>query len=99
MNNTLHTPAPWKPDLVSLRIWANDGNIEIARTSSDVGIQEEEANTRLISAAPDLLSALENLMARCVKDAENYAPDGNEPIWAFISDASDAISKAKGRAK
>lgn len=52
----------------------------------------------LIAAAPDLLSALENLMARCVKDAERYAPDGWESIWAYISDASDAITKAKGEA-
>ena len=56
----------------------------------------EEKTAHLFSAAPELLSALQNLMARCVKDAEHYAPDGNEPIWAFISDASDAIAKAKG---
>jgi hypothetical protein len=56
------------------------------------------ANARIIAAAPDLLSALENLMARCVKDAEHYAADGNEAIWAYISDASDAIAKAKGEA-
>ena len=62
---------------------------------SDMG-RENLANAHLIAAAPDLLSALENLMARCVKDAEHYAPDGWESIWAFISDASDAIAKAKG---
>lgn len=60
---------------------------------------EALANAKLISAAPDLLDALEALMQRAVKDAERYAPDGNEPIWAFISDASDAIAKAKGGAK
>ena len=48
----------------------------------------------LIATAPDLLDALKALMQRSVKDAEHYAPDGNEPIWAFISDASDAIEKA-----
>jgi hypothetical protein len=52
---------------------------------------------RLIAAAPDLLNALKALMQRSTKDAEHYAPDGNEPIWAFISDASDAIAKADGR--
>ena len=55
----------------------------------------EEKIAHLFAAAPDLLSALEGLMKRAVKDAEHYAPDGNEPIWAFISDASDAICKAK----
>ena len=64
---------------------------------SDMG-RENLANARLIAAAPDLLDALKALMQRCVKDAEHYAPDGNEPIWAFISDASDAICKAKGEA-
>jgi hypothetical protein len=58
----------------------------------------EEKTAHLFASAPDLLSALENLMARCVKDAEHYAPDGNEAIWAYISDASDAIAKAKGKA-
>jgi hypothetical protein len=112
MNNTLHTPAPWEintcnengPHLDSFFLSAsNDEQNERiicrfpTRTGqfSDMGC-ENLANARLISAAPDLLSALENLMARCVKDAENYAPDGNEPIWAYISDASDAIAKAKG---
>lgn len=44
-----------------------------------------------------LLDALKALMQHAVKDAENYAPNGNEPIWAFISDASDAIAKAGGK--
>jgi len=35
-----------------------------------------------------------HIMAQAVKDAEEYAPEGNEPIWAFISDASTAIHKA-----
>jgi hypothetical protein len=122
MNNTLHTPAPWK----SSDRWGNFGdynrhenyapNGQVSRHSYSVVDEEgfvvahctnplvtmsserSEANARLISAAPDLLSALENLMARCVKDAEHYAPDGNEAIWAYISDASDAIAKAKGEA-
>lgn len=55
-------------------------------------------DARLRLDAPDLLTALENLMKRAVKDAEHYAPDGNEPIWAFIIEASDAIGKAKERA-
>lgn len=46
----------------------------------------------------ELLAALESLVKRSVKDAEIYAPSGNEPIWAYISDASDAIAKARGEA-
>jgi hypothetical protein len=88
MNNTLHT---WQISF---------GNIVDQNKKTICFLPERKNNdtARLIAAAPDLLSALENLMARCVKDAEHYAPDGNEAIWAFISDASDAICKAKGEA-
>lgn len=89
MKNTPHTPGPWKHDST----WGliKHGKTEICALHSG-----NIANAHLISAAPYLLSALENLMARCVKDAEHYAPDGWESIWAYISDASDAIAKAKG---
>ena len=111
MNNTLHTPAPWlrsKSGNQFQIVAGSDLNGEpneliatihpIAHNCEYEPCDETKSNARLIAAAPDLLSALENLMARCVKDAEHYAPDGNEPIWAFISDASDAIAKAKGAA-
>jgi hypothetical protein len=91
MKNTLRTPGPWKYDST----W---GIIKYGKSEICALHSGNLANAHLISAAPDLLSALENLMARCVKDAEHYAPDGNEAIWAYISDASDAIAKAKGAA-
>ena len=89
MNNTLHTPAPWKCDLVSLKIWANDGNTEIARTSSDVSISEEEANARLISAAPDLLQIVADYVLLC--DLHDY-------VGAVPDAAREALRKAKGEA-
>jgi len=94
MNNTLHTPAPWKCDLVSLKIWANDGNTEIARTSSDVSISEEEANAHLIAAAPELLDLLEAAVAR-VQIANE---EGNPILSAWLPDALSALRKAKGEA-
>jgi hypothetical protein len=94
MNNTLHTPAPWKCDLVSLKIWANDGNTEIARTSSDVSISEEEANAHLISTAPDLLDLLEAAVAR-VQIAND---EGNPILSAWLPDALSTLRKAKGEA-
>jgi hypothetical protein len=55
------------------------------------------ANARLIAAAPDLLAALRGLMTQAVKDAESYAEDDSEAIWAWIKDAADAIAKATGK--
>ena len=89
MNNTLHTPGPGKCDLVSLKIWANDGNTEIARTSSDVSISEEEANARLISAAPDLLQVVADYVLLC----QLHGLEG-----AVLDSALSAIAKAKGEA-
>jgi hypothetical protein len=97
---TLHTPAPWQVDYSgNCHIGITDKNertIAFCNLQNEDG-DEDEANARLIAAAPDLLNALKALMQRSTKDAEHYAPDGNEPIWAFISDASDAIAKADGR--
>jgi hypothetical protein len=91
MNNTLHTPAPWKCDLVSLKIWTNDGNTEIDRTSSDVSISEEEANARLISAAPDLLAIINEI---CMQHDM-----GLNKIEASLYDiAKTTLRKAKGEA-
>jgi len=98
MNNTLNTPAPWKCDLVSLKIWANDGNTEIARTSSDVSISEEEANARLIAAAPDLLSALEAFVDN-VEQIIGLSDFGNPSESDFpLNEAREALRKAKGEA-
>ena len=85
MNNTLHTPGLWKCNLVSLKIWANDGNTEISRTSSDVSISEEEANARLISSAPDMLEALQAI-CDAFGDQDSL----------LIDQCKAAISKAKG---
>ena len=91
MNNTLHKgPFP-------LHITQNDDHFVIITSQGNHYAKTFDPSTAsLISAAPDLLSALEGLMKRAVIDAEHYDPDG--PIWAFISDASDAICKAKGEA-
>ena len=82
---TDHTPGPWKCDLVSLKIWANDGNTEISRTSSDVSISEEEANARVISSAPDMLDALQAIVD-AFGDQDSL----------LIDQCKAALAKAKG---
>lgn len=90
---TTHTPGPWEvftsphalPQVYSA--WRD----EVRECITD---RVFNGNAELIAAAPELLAALSGLMAQAVKDAEQYATDGSEPIWAFIADASDAIAKA-----
>lgn len=57
----------------------------------------EHADAVMFAAAPDLLAALRGLMTQAVKDAESYAEDDSEAIWAWIKDAADAIAKATGK--
>ena len=66
-----HTPGPWSNTPGQPTIWANDGETKVAtiedlpwitlssgRRTSDTAT--EDANARLIAAAPDLLAALES---------------------------------------
>jgi len=103
-----HTPGPWKAYKNGNVVIIGGGCVAtvhkycagrasvIPGVPMDVHEEEVEANAKLISAAPELLEALQCLMSRVAKDAESYAQEGNEPIWAFIEDANDAICKAKG---
>lgn len=111
MTTTQHTPGPWHIGSGNGEgsIFAKNGRMRletggttlyaICHNVSTWNIDEDNANARLIAAAPQMLEALQALMQQAVKDAEHYAPDGNEPIWAFIMDASDAIAKATRGAK
>jgi hypothetical protein len=102
-NKTKHTPGPWRvtkddgprPQFIVERI-RDTGNpstsysTHIARTYSWglPGCAESKANAQLISAAPDLLAALENLTAALIS--------GQEHIDDCFKDAKQAINKARG---
>lgn len=78
-----HTPGPWEvQDDCATSIWA--GGHYIAETYTD-----GEANARLIAAAPDLLAALEAIVAICEQlDVPNHQ---HAQLARF------AIAKAKGK--
>ena len=100
MTDTKHTPGPWfERDGDDYVYGAN--NRAVALPLADLGnFKELYANAHLISAAPDLLDALEI----CVNFGRAYA-DATDDKWlrqAVLNDvakAEAAIAKAKGAAQ
>jgi hypothetical protein len=91
MNNTLHTPAPWKHDPT----WGiiKHGKTEICALHSG-----NLANARLIASAPDLLDALQV----CIDSFEEMIgiSDFGSPTESDfpLKQAREALRKAKGEA-
>jgi hypothetical protein len=85
MNNTLHTPGHWNLTFGEYDA-AIHSDVTIASINDDALAWKE--NARLISAAPDLLSALESLL----KSSEVFGR------FDAQLDAREAIRKAKGEA-
>lgn len=92
-----HTPGPWIADNSRMLTSINAGNkkhiamvnyFQCGKPEFDVCGEEHEANARLIAAAPELLEAVNELMA----DAE----DTGEFSYSAMSKARAAIAKAKG---
>ena len=98
MNTTQHTPGPWVYDSFGHTSFAFNDNREdySARIewAPDMSDEEVDANARLISIAPDLLTALETLAVRMSENA-----DGRELYGDWIAIAEEAIAKAKGGSK
>jgi hypothetical protein len=90
MNNTLHTPPPWKHDPT----WGiiKHGKSEICALHSG-----NLANANLIASAPDLLSTLEKLLACASRLDQSATHDGLQNCEA-IAQAREALRKAKGKA-
>ncbi len=103
MNNTLHTPAPWT--IATLDVPNEYASIEAGNEINELvricdisswpcAVEEMQANARLISAAPDLLSALEFLLA------DYIAINGEKLTGSSVpaDKAREALRKAKGKA-
>ena len=85
-----HTPGPWQVNhFDQTQVCDSDGESRgcspIAFVAPIGPLVERKANARLISAAPDLLDALQHLMTA----------HGEQLDWAF-QQAQDAIAKATG---
>jgi hypothetical protein len=91
-----HTPGPWRKDNNPRNIIANGR--DIAHTWGRFEDDEADANAHLISAAPDLLKALHDVLRYCV--TPSGLPDKNKGRTpeqdAAMARANAAIAKANG---
>lgn len=89
-----HTLGPWKANFAisgSVYIFGCDRNF--ARVFDEWRDEaNQEANARLIAAAPDLLEVLEELLSMCQRQ-EDFHDDGD---GCMFERASAAIAKARG---
>lgn len=91
---TKHTPAPWmrvhnsRGRTYRIISSANETVTALPIVGGIDDFDENEANARIIAAAPELLAALEKLIAQTVADGK--------PATHALLDARAAIAKAKG---
>ena len=107
MNELKHTPGPWYalPARAGFYIQAeNDIIVDTADQNARYGTIDDEANARLIAAAPELLEALKALhhavcgetgFAEAVRNCSGIAYPW-EPLDAADLAARAAIAKAEG---
>ena len=95
---TQHTPGPWRVAFGN-RLEVHGPKDEIGWPASIVynaGLctsEEAQANARLIAAAPDMLAALQDIMAESSRD-----DDDHDVIATIQGVCRAAIAKAKGGA-
>lgn len=101
MSSAKHTPGPWKwrsgyngMDGVGEEIFTHDRNdgMWLAYGSN------QEANARLIAAAPELLAALERCDLAFADWQVGVVPGRPEDILALIAQVRAALAKATGEA-
>ena len=102
---TMHTKGPWSAIAVCPGVTADIGGLPTSICTMDyqrhslpqhrICRDESVANARLIAAAPDLLAALEGILA--LGNAEIERPLTMRSGWQKVeSDIRAAIAKAKG---
>lgn len=87
------TPGPWVIEKAAdAYCIASVGNLVIMPSSGKVKHDNTEADARLIAAAPDLLEALEMIVA----EADSYTARTGKPVYNWLDQARAAIAKARG---
>jgi L-alanine-DL-glutamate epimerase-like enolase superfamily enzyme len=107
--STQHTPGPWigagpsfgdqfpryTTEITTEDERYGDGHIQICELPFHHHDEENEANARLIAAAPDLLGALQNMLAQY----NTVHGTGDMEMQSAIDFAHKAIAKATGETK
>jgi hypothetical protein len=79
MSTIKHTPAPWRieqePDLIAIKAFRLDNASDICALPDG---KIDQANARLIAAAPDLLEALQGYVAHIESCRAAWEEDGAE---------------------
>lgn len=91
-----HTPGPWQTDIDGQTAYVVDADGNMAVCKIMYARPEGPANARLISAAPDLLEALEAIVNAGQWYASALEFDHDKDGEALLLEARDAIAKAKG---
>jgi hypothetical protein len=92
-----HTPGPWILREDSCVVVDSVVGYPIAGTRTKRPDEENAANAILISAAPDLLEALEEITNDYSERFDLDSPSTNPGIKTCIAQARAAIAKAKGQ--
>ena len=89
MTQDTHTPGPWYLHDGLMGYEIHNKNLIVAHITTEPNAVSEDANARLIAAAPELLEALEALIGA---DGPDYI---RSKYWDM---ARAAIAKARGQA-
>ena len=100
MSNAKHTPGPWAI-IPKGKPFAGDIADNTGAVVAQAYLNEHQANAKLISAAPDMLEALEGLLkatrkAHEIASASNddYADDEAHFVGEWMDEARAVIAKA-----
>ena len=101
---TKHTPGPWEIERYSDGLIQIVGDLKVISDDEEhfttvveqISATNEEANARLIAAAPDLLEALKDLADDISDRFDMDSPSTNPGIKHCIAAARYAIRKATG---
>lgn len=104
MNTTKHTPGPWTAERCDTGMEILDMNQESVAVACHYGDPyssiREEANAKLIAAAPELLEALEEILSAWEKLPEGHYPPAIVQNWLAqdVQPAMDTVRTAIAKA-